>query len=132
MATVNVLIAVDVEGALASNDLQNNIYMVDSNKYMGSGFEGTSELMTSLNIGDVIVWTIASIDPFTAVCIQGFGGQAIRNNYIAPIANPLSTQSFESKFQPPGNVTSGTTFQYTVTLSFEKKLMTYDPFLVVI
>ncbi|NQV26837.1 MAG: hypothetical protein HQ518_21005, partial [Rhodopirellula sp.] len=51
MATVNVLVAVDVEGALSSGSLGANTYMVDTNKYMGSGAEGTDELKTSLNIG---------------------------------------------------------------------------------
>lgn len=131
MGTVNVLIAVDVEGALTTGDLEKNTYMVDTNHYMGSGFEGTSELMTSLKIGDLIVWTVKPIDPSTTVKINSFAGQAVREKYIAPIADPLSEQSFESKFQPPGSSNSGATFQYTVTLAFENKVMTYDPFLVV-
>ena len=32
MATVDVLMAVDVEGALASNNLTDTIYLVDTNK----------------------------------------------------------------------------------------------------
>ena len=131
MANVNVLIVVDVEGALTTGALEKNIYMIDTNKYMGSGFEGTSELMTSIGIGDVIVWTIAPVDPSTPVEISGFSGQAVRDNYIDPIQAPLSRQAYESKFQPPGTSSAGTTFQYTVSLSFENKRMTYDPFLVV-
>lgn len=131
MATVNVLIAVDVEGALTSGELEKNLVMVDTNKYAGSGFEGTSELMTTLCGGDIIVWSVRSIAPGTPVAISGFAGQAVSTQIIQPVQDPLSTQAFETRFQPPGSAGSGTTYQYTVSLSFENKVMTYDPFLVI-
>lgn len=131
MATVNVLIAVDVEGALSSDNLGANTYMVDTNKYAGSGAEGTSELKTKLGIGDVLVWTVASIDPGNNVSIVSFSGTAVTDGYINPVQDPLSPQSFESRFQPPGGTASGTAFDYTMTLSFEGKTMTFDPFLIV-
>lgn len=131
MSTVNVLLAVDVTGALVSGDLGANTYMVDSTKYAGSGFEGTTELMTSIGIGDTIVWSVVPIDPGTNVIITGFAGQAITEKIINPVKMPFSKQAFESKFQPPGGSGSGTTFQYTLKLSFEGKEMTFDPFLVV-
>ncbi len=131
MATVNVLTAVDVEGALTSNNLGANVYMVDTNKYAGSGAEGTSELKTKLKIGDIIVWTVAPVDPGTNVEINSFSGTAVAEQYINPVQDPLSPQSFESRFQPPGGTASGTSFQYTMSLSFEGKVMTFDPFLIV-
>ncbi len=132
MATVNVLMAVDVEGALSSNNLGANVYMVDTNKYAGSGAEGTSELRTKLNIGDIIVWTVAPIDPATNVEISSFSGTAVTDKYIIPVQDPLSHLSFESFFQPPGGTPSDTSFQYSITLSFEgNKEMTFDPFLIV-
>jgi len=131
MASVNVLIAVDVEGALSSNDLGANVYMVDSNKYLGSGGEGTSELKTKLNIGDIIMWKVAAIDPGTSVQIDSFSGQAVEKKYIAPVQMPLSLQCFETRFQAPGGTPVNTSFQYTISLSFEGKVMTFDPFLIV-
>jgi hypothetical protein len=131
MATVNVLIAVDVEGALTSNNLGENVFMVDTNKYAGSGAEGTSELQTKLNIGDIIVWSVAPIDPGTNVEISSFSGTAVTDTYIHPVQSPLSAQSFESLFQPPGGTAAGKSFQYTASLSFEGKVMTFDPFLIV-
>lgn len=131
MATVNVLCAVDVEGALSSNNLGANVYMVDTNKYAGSGAEGTNELKTELNIGDTIVWTVAPIDPGTSVEIQGFSGAAVSERYINPVQNPLSPKSFESRFEPPGGTASGASFQYTMSLSLEGDVMTFDPFLAV-
>ncbi|WP_375280810.1 hypothetical protein [Pseudooctadecabacter sp.] len=131
MGTVNVLVAVDVEGALATGDLGANTYMVDTNKYAGSGAEGTDELKTVLAIGDAIAWSVAPIDPGTNVAISSFAGTAVDDKVIAPQPNPLSAQSFVSLFQPAGGTASGTSFQYTMTLSFEGKEMTFDPYLIV-
>lgn len=131
MAEVNVLVAVDVEGALSSGDLGANCYMVDTNKYAGSGAEGTDELKTKLNIGDVIVWKVTPIAPSTNVAISSFSGQAVTDKYISPVQNPLSPQSFEAKFEPPGGAAAGTSYQYTLSLSFEGKVLSFDPFLIV-
>lgn len=131
MKTVYVLIVVDVEGALTSNDLAQNVYMMDNQKYLGSGFEGTSELMTSLASGDAIVWTVRSVDPGNPVTLSALNGQAIKEKIVTPVRDPLSQQSLTSLFQPPGGAASGTTYQYDITLLFEGKSMTFDPFLVV-
>lgn len=131
MSSVNVLVAVDVEGALTSGNLGQNVYMVDTNKYAGSGAEGTSELQTKLSIGDIVTWTVAPIDPGTNVSISSFSGTAVSDGYINPVQDPLSAKAFESKFQPPGGSASGTSYQYTMTLSFEGKNMTFDPYLIV-
>jgi hypothetical protein len=130
MATVNVLVAVDVQAALASGNLQNNVYMVDTNHFLGSYQEGTSELITTLAIGDTIVWTVSPIDPGTNVSINSFTGVAINNQYINPVVDPLSSTAWESRFQPPGGTSVGTQFQYSIVLSFGSgKTMTFDPFL---
>lgn len=131
MAEVNILMMVDVEAALSSNSLENNIAMVDTTQYLGSNFEGTSELMTALNIGDLVVWSVTSIAPGMTVAIHGFSGQAVRDQYIQPASNPLGEGAFISHFQPPGDSGKGTTLQYTVSLSFQNIVMTFDPFLVV-
>ncbi|WP_296420317.1 hypothetical protein [Pseudooctadecabacter sp.] len=131
MGVVNVLVAVDVEGALASQNLGANCYMVDTNKYAGSGAEGTDELKTTLSIGDEIAWSVAPIDPGTNASIAGFSGTAVDDHVIAPVQNPLSDQSYVTKFQPAGGTAAGTSFQYTMTLSFEGRQMTFDPYLIV-
>lgn len=127
MATVNVLIVVDVEGALASGNLSSNVYLVDTNKYMGSYNEGQTELVTVLAVGDMVIWSVAPIDPGTSVAIQSFSGAAI-GQQVTPVFMPL-TGSWGSKFSavPP---TSGTQFQYSVNLQFEGgAILTFDPFL---
>lgn len=131
MSTVYVLVVVDVEGAQTSGDLGAHVYMMDTRKYLGSGFEGTKELMTTLAGGDTIVWTVRPADPGTNVTLVSLSGQAVRTSIIAPVADPLSPASLMSKFQPPGSAGSGTTYQYDMTLSLEGTQMSFDPFLVV-
>jgi hypothetical protein len=131
MATVDVLMVVDVEGALAGNngqgDLQDNIYLVDTNKYMGSGAEGQAELVTSLNNSDTIVWSVAPVAPDTNVTISSFGGIAIANGNIKPVAQGAS---WTAQFTPGPNVGAGVQFQYTATLQFDgQRTLTFDPFL---
>jgi hypothetical protein len=125
MATVDVLIAVDVEGALASGDLQNNVYLVDTNKFLGSYTEGGSELVTVLGQGDTVVWSASPINPGNNVNINSFTGQAINVN-VTPTQN--SDGSWSSKYaEAPYH--SGDKFQYSVVLSFEGKTLSFDPFL---
>ncbi len=121
--------AVDVEGALASDNLSSNIYLVDTNKYMGSGNEGQDELKTTLSIGDTIVWSVAPIDPGTNATLVSFSGTAVTDKVIAPVEQ--TNGSFSSLFQPAGGTPAGTSYQYSATLSFEGKNMTFDPYLIV-
>ena len=132
MATVNVLMMVDVEAALTSNNLSANIYLVDTNKYLGSGSEGQDELVTKLNTGDTIIWTVAPIDPSTNAAIESFSGGAVSDQYITPVQDPLSAGVWESLFQPPGG-SVGDSYQYNATLRFnDTKNLTFDPYLVVV
>jgi hypothetical protein len=120
---------VDVEGALSSGDLTSNIYLVDTNKYVGSGNEGQAELMTKLSNGDIIQWTVAPVQPDGQVSIASFSGTAVTQKIINPQQDP-TTGAFASKFNS-GPAPSGTSYQYTATLQFESKQLTFDPFLIV-
>lgn len=132
MATVNVLMMVDVEAALASGDLSANIYLVDTNKYLGSYREGQDELVTKLSIGDIIVWSVTSIAPGGNVTIDSFSGVAVNDKYIEPVEDPLNPGVWESKFQPPGG-SVGQSYQYNATLKFDgQKSLTFDPYLDVV
>jgi hypothetical protein len=126
MATVDVLVVVDVEGALASDDLGNNLYMVDTNKFLGSYQEGGPELVTTLNAGDRVTWSVSPIDPANNVAIDSFGGQAVGINIIPQLQPDASWTSIFSAAPP----TPGSQYQYTMTLLFAKqKRLSFDPFL---
>ena len=125
MSTVDVLMIVDVDGALSSGDLENNIYLVDTNKHCGSGSEGQSELNTVLKPGDTIRWAVVPLQPEGDVKIDGFSGTAVTNHIITPKQDP-SGETWSAQFK---TFDSGT-FQYTATLRFnDAKDLTFDPFL---
>ena len=125
MSTVNVVVAVNVAQAVATGNLGANVYMVDTNAYMGSGGEGTAELWTKCSNGDTIVWTVISIDPNEKVSIVGFSGNAIPET-IKPTRYP----------QFDGTVWGGRVNQasakawYTMTLLLAgSKELGFDPFI---
>ncbi len=138
MATVDILIIVDVEEALAdisnNSTIANAVYMVDTNAYMGSGGEGTNELVTVLNNGDVVQWTVVPIQPSGQVSIQGFTtypgappSQVAIPTHINPVQSPISANVWESRFATTDSV--GTRYQYSVVLNFQGKSGSFDPFL---
>lgn len=61
--TITVFVIVDVVGALADDELDKNIYLLDNNKSNGSKNEGTGTLKTKVSKGDTIIWSIYSIEP---------------------------------------------------------------------
>lgn len=130
MSTVDVLIMVDVEGALASGNLSDNTYLVDTNGYLGAYNENHIDLSTKLHKGDTIVWSTASIDPGRTVMIESFSGSAVTDQYIAPVQDPQSSGAWQSTFQPPCG-SAGRSFKYSATLSFiDGKSLSFDPCLI--
>ncbi|QGT81372.1 hypothetical protein [Pseudomonas coronafaciens] len=126
--TLNVLIVVDVEGATTSGDLGSNVYLIDSSKYFGSGQEGQDELVTACVDGQIIIWSITPVNPGDDAQISGFTGQMVDSGVCSP--KQVTIQPGETAWS--GRVESqGKTgnFQYTCNLSFEGKVMSFDPFL---
>ncbi|EKF9615121.1 hypothetical protein O1C76_002235, partial [Vibrio cholerae] len=79
MKKVEILMVVDAAAALASRDLQSNIYLIDTNKYMGSGNEGQAELKTACKDGQLLCWRVVAISPDNEVDIVEFNGQMIND-----------------------------------------------------
>lgn len=125
---VNVLIVVDVEGALASGDLGSNVYLIDTNKHFGSYSEGQQELVTYCRDGQVIVWSIASVNPGDEAEIAGFTGQMVDQRVCIPKASTLVTGEtvWAGRVESQGQSAQ---FQYSCTLSFDGRAMNFDPFL---
>lgn len=128
MKVINVLIIVDVEGALASGNLGDNVYLVDTNKYFGSGSEGQQELVTSCTDGQVIVWSVVSIDPGDDAEIVGFTGQMVDQKICNPAQSTLPTGDVIWSGRVESQGATGQ-YQYSCQLSFDGKQMTFDPFL---
>jgi hypothetical protein len=125
---INVLIVVDVEGALASGDLGSNVYLIDSNKYFGSGSEGQEELVTACVDGEIIIWSVTPVNPGDDAQIVGFTGQMIDQKICLPAQSTLVTGEtvWAGRVESQGAVAQ---YQYSCTLSFDGKAMNFDPFL---
>lgn len=128
MKTVNVLMIVDVEGALSSGNLTENIYLVDTNKHFGSGREGQAELVTACNDGEIIVWSVTPINPGNDVQIQSFEGEIIDKKICVPKQSTLVTGEvvWSGRVESQG---ASQTYQYNCTLTFDGKPLTFDPYL---
>ena len=125
---INVLIIVDVEGALASGDLGANVYLVDTNKFFGSGSEGQQELVTSCLDGQIIIWSVAPVNPGDDAEITGFTGQMVNSKICTPKQSTLVTGQavWSGRVESQGVAAQ---YQYSCVLSFDGKNMTFDPFL---
>lgn len=128
LSEVNVLIVVDVEGALASGDLGANVYLIDTNKHFGSGGEGQTELTTSCKDGQILVWSVASVNPGDDADIAGFTGQIVDQRICVPKQATVVTGEtvWSGRVESQG---ASSTYQYSCTLSFDGKAMNFDPFL---
>ena len=120
---------VDTLGALASGNLTANIYLVDTNKYVGSGNEGQAELKTVCQDGQIINWRVAAINPGNDVEIVSFSGQMVTQHICNPVKQGLTGEEYwEGRVEVQGQAK---TVQYNATLSIDGRAMTFDPYLVV-
>ncbi len=123
---VDVLIVVDVEGALTGG-LTKNVFLVDTNGYVGSGNEGSNELKTTVQDGTVINWRVQAIQPDNQVNIENFTGQAVSDGTIGQPRKYGGVDGFF--FQSRVEQRSGGQYQYSINLNMEGKILSFDPFL---
>lgn len=127
MKKVEILIVVDASGALASNNLSNNVYLVDTNKYFGSWNEGKCELHTYCFDQQNISWRVAPISEDNEVSITHFTGQMIDKRVCLPEKiGTASDTAWEGRVETQG--LTGT-YQYSAVLQIDGKSMTFDPYL---
>lgn len=126
MKEVNVLIVVDVVGAL-THDLGSNVYLIDTNKHIGSGGEGQEELLTACNDGQTLVWSVVPVNPGNDVKITGFKGEVMDKKICVPRRETSAGETvWKGRVESRGD--SGK-YQYSCILSFDGKQMEFDPFL---
>ncbi|MGB8839736.1 MAG: hypothetical protein WCC64_01580 [Aliidongia sp.] len=133
MATVNIMIPIDVETAIATangGNITSGLYMIDTTGYVGTA-EGSVELKTPCNAGDILVWTVYPINPSDNVKITGFTGTAPSNGTF---------QNLESEKTPNGvpywtcaiNLGAPTsTVQYSITFQMSGRTYSYDPYVAI-
>ena len=130
MNNINILIAVDVTGALAAGTLQGCVYLVDTNKYLGSWQEGQSTLNTVCQDGQTLTWSVTPIEPGSAIVIAGFSGQAVDQRICIPTQDPfLGNTVWNGRVETQGAFAS---YPYSVTLSMSGKAMSFSSYLKVV
>ena len=129
MKTIDILIVVDALGALASKSLETNVYLIDTNKYLGSWDEGECELETVCADGQIISWRIEGVSQANDVNIEGFVGEIITKKICMPERQGIAgAYTWMGRVETQGDTGS---YQYSVNVSIDGQTMTFDPFLVV-
>lgn len=130
MNRINILIVVDVEGALASGTLQDNVYLVDSNQYLGSWQEGQSTLHTVCQDGQLLTWSIAAVDPSQSVNITSFSGNMLDTHICTPTQDPfLGDAVWNGRVETQGSFGS---YPYNVVVAMNNTQMTFSAYLKVV
>lgn len=133
MATINIMIPVDVETAqaTASNGvITSGLYMIDTTGYSGTA-EAGNELNTPCAPGDVLVWTIYPINPDDNIVITGFTGQCVDQQIFQNLHLTTTAAGVQYWTCVINNGAVPQSYQYTLTISMSKKPYSYDPFVTV-
>lgn len=130
MNRIDILVAVDVVGALAAGSLQGYVYLVDTNQYLGSWQEGQSALNTVCQDGQALTWSIAAVDPTHAVNIAGFSGPMVDGKICVPAPDPIvGSTVWNGQVETQGAFNS---YAYSLTVSMDGKQMSFSAFVKVV
>lgn len=130
MRNIDVAVIIDVEGALSSGSLQGNVYLVDTNKYLGSWQQGQSDLHTICQDGQIVTWWASPINPGNDSSIIEFSGQMLSSKVCDPKRTALAGESaWAGQVQSRGSVGS---YPYTISVSLGGKAMTFSALLKVV
>ncbi len=124
MNIIHAVIVIDTEGALSAGTLEGYVYMVDTNKYIGSWQEGQSDLHTVCEDGQKISWWAAPVNAGNSVSITGFSGQMVASKSCVPKQDILAGEGvWTGQVETQGSVGS---FPYTVTLELGSKPLSFS------
>lgn len=127
MNTLSVLVVVDALGALSSGKLMDNVYLVDTNRYLGSWREGTDSLHTLCQDGQVIRWYATGVSPGGTVAIAGFSGPMAEQGICVPVPCGGADGAYWT-----GRVASRGSFAswpYVLSLAIGGQVMRFSPYL---
>ncbi|PIE35133.1 hypothetical protein CSA56_05380 [candidate division KSB3 bacterium] len=120
MKTIHCLFVVDTSGVVASGSLQDNIYCVDSNGYLGSWGEGTKSLHTVCREGQTICWSATSVSPGNSASLTGFSGHMILSGVCIPKQVGSETNpSWQGQVQSRGQFA---TFTFTASIKIDGRV----------
>ncbi len=136
--TIYILVVVDVVNALTSKEgLAGNVWMFDTEKFRGES-EATGALRTYVKNGDILIWSLASINPADNLQFSTnkpfYSLNGIANPAVPKVINPkpLADDQYRAQVSIPGDAAKATAYQYTMTLSINGADYTFDPYLEVL
>ena len=101
--------------------------MVDTNKYLGSWKEGTDQLHTVCQDGQLLNWNICAISPDNNVNITSFSGQMVSQNICNPSQQGMEGEKYwAARVETQGAFNS---YPYSITVSIDGSSMNFSPFL---
>jgi hypothetical protein len=122
-----VLVVVDALGAQSSGNLMDNVYLVDTNRYLGSWQEGSDSLHTLCQDGQLIRWYAAGVSPVSQVAITGFSGPMTDNGICVPVqSGPAQGAYWTGRVESRGSFAS---YPYVLNLAVAGQAMSFSPFL---
>jgi hypothetical protein len=124
MNTIYITVAVDTVGALAADSLEDYVYMVDSNKYLGSWQEGASQLNTVCQNGQIIVWSAQPLNAGNSVEISGLTASMVDQKICVPKMDIMSgVGSWAGRVETQGSYGS---YVYTLSLNLGARKLSFN------
>lgn len=123
MSRVNVIVVVDVIGALsAETPMNGNVFMVDDSAFHSAN-QGTTQLCTACRPGDLIKWSALAVDVQTPVAIRKI---SFLGDHGAVAPPPLETSNYSEldlmvwEGIVPPHLVPGTLYRYELELQMYK------------
>ncbi len=130
MNTIDVLCAVDALGAASTGSLVGNVYLVDTNAFIGSWQEGTADLVTVCQDGQHVQWSATAVSPESQIGITEFSGTLVDQRICVPVqGGDSSAPSWLGLVESPSEVGM---WSYTVTLEVDGRPLQFLAFLKVV
>lgn len=127
---ISILIVVDALGAAATGSLRDNVYLVDTNSFIGSWSEGQDDLHTVCQDGQVLNWTATTVSPSNDTTIIGFSGDMVSERICVPSRQGIGGEArWQGRVQSHGQAQQ---YAYSVQLSVDGEPMTFTPFIKVV
>ncbi|WP_122412939.1 alpha-pore-forming tripartite toxin MakABE regulator [Pseudomonas viridiflava] len=124
MNRVDILIAVDVLGALSAGTLQGNVYLMDTNHYLGSWQEGQGALNTVCQDGQAVTWSVTPVDAATQIAISKLSGPMVDGKVCMPTEDPFAGNSiWNGIIETQGAFAN---YAYTVSVVMNAVTMTFE------
>ncbi|MDD7805161.1 MAG: hypothetical protein PUP46_06305 [Endozoicomonas sp. (ex Botrylloides leachii)] len=124
MKKIKILVVIDALDALSTSSIKNNVYIVDSNQWLGSWQEGSCQLHTVAEDGQFISWRATGISAASQVNIIAFSGDMVTQSICTP------QQSGEGIWEGRVEVRGGSgRYPYKISVDVEGRSFSFSPYL---